>query len=89
MTALSSLRRRLGSSDCTVPRAFLELEPVRALLELYDVCERETTAVCVKQPGQAYDLLNHCVGDNHIETCPVFVAGQDRLAMLNKLRGMT
>lgn len=60
-----------------------------ALLDLWEACEREVDAVCqgwVSRGGKVKDGL--CVGENHIEICPVELARQDRLAVLNKLRGM-
>ena len=41
-------------------------------------------AVC-SDAGQMY---TRCIGENHIETCPVLIAWQDRKAASEKRRGM-
>jgi hypothetical protein len=63
------------------------------LLELWQVCERETEAVCIGQSSATDDIQTgadrgECVGENHIETCPCELLQRKRLAVLTRLRGM-
>lgn len=81
MTALSRLRRRLGTPSGTVPGAFFDLETVKALLELADACEAESQAECA--------CAATCVDDGrHVDGCPQVGAFQARLVALSTLRDL-
>lgn len=90
MTALSRLRRRLGPPDGSTPRAFFDLETVKALLELADACEAEEVAECrIRRPDEPYDPLELTCDDvGHVDGCPIVSARQRSLTALDKLRGL-
>lgn len=54
------------------------------LLELWELSEAWRSAKCDRQ-WEGAPISARCVGENHIETCPVEIARQDVTACLNRM----
>lgn len=57
-------------------------EIMMLLLELDDVCRKERATLCPFQESQGL-----CLGENHLDICPLESLRRDRVALSQKLDG--
>ena len=65
------------------------IDALHALIDEAIANDAYDEAVCsVESRGPNNEITGWCIGENHIETCPVLIAWQDRKAASEKRRGM-